>query len=91
MLRNAADTIEDGIQKGNLTAVHNITTTSIESAVRSSNASSERDTVDIIAYSEREEQVRFTASFEKVSNRNGTFLELNPLDDIRGYKLGEVS
>ena len=49
------------------------------------NASSEVDAAGITAISERGEQAETTASLEKVTDRNNTFLYLNVNDKTRGY------
>ena len=69
----------------------NSITPSTELAVRSMNASSGRDAACVTTISERREQVSVTATFEKVSDKNNMFHELNVSDETREYFLDRVS
>ena len=60
-LANIVDRVEDRIQNAILTAIDNIIAPKIEIAIRSINASSERDAASVSVNSEREEQVGIIA------------------------------
>ena len=90
-MNNIVDTIEDRIQNAILTAIDNIITPTIELAVSSIKASSERDVASFWAFSERGEHRGITASFESISERNNTFHELNVNDETRGNVLVELN
>ena len=79
------DTLEVKIQYAILTAIDNFITPRIELAVTLINVSYGRDTANVTANSECGERIGITASFEKVSEKNNTFHELNMNDETRGY------
>ena len=78
---NIADKVEDRIQNAISIAIDDIITPRIELAVRSINAPSRRDAASVSANSERGECIGITASFEYVSERDNTFIELNGNDE----------
>ena len=55
--------------------MNDITTPTIELAVKSMNASSRRDIASVMANSEREEQPGVITTFEKASERNDIFYD----------------
>ena len=62
----------------------------IELAIRSVNASSERDATSVMANSERGEHIGITAPFENVSEKNVTLHVFNTNDETRNNILDEV-
>ena len=83
---NIVDTVEDRIQNAILTAIGSDFTPKIELAVRSKNASIERD-----ANSELGERIGITPFFENVFERNNTLHLLNTNDETRNNIPDEVS
>ena len=77
------ETGEDRIQNLILTATDFIDTPRIELAVRSRNASSERNVASVIGNLEQGEGTRIAASFENVPERKHTLHELNANDETR--------
>ena len=90
-MNNIIDTVEDRIQNAILTAIDNIATPKIELAIRSINASSERDMTSESANSERRERVGINASFENASRNNDTLDVSNVNDETRHNIPDEVS
>ena len=92
-MSRTVDTVEDRIQEAILTAIDNILIyyPRIQLAVRSINASSRQDVTSVTANSKRGKRIRFTASFENVSERNNTLPVLNTNDDSRKNIPDEVS
>ena len=90
-MSNIVDTVEDRIQNAILTAVDNIVTPKIESAIRSINASSGRDATSVSASSERREHVGINASFENASGNDNTLGVSNVNDETRHDIPDEVS
>ena len=84
-------TVEDRIQSTILSAIDSIITPKIKLAIRSKNASSERDATSVMASSEREENIRVTASFVNLSEKNNTLHVLNTNDETRNKNPDEVS
>ena len=82
---NFVGTVESRIQNAILTAIDNIITPRIELAVRSRNASSERDAASVTVNSERGKDTGITASFETVSDteRNNAFHQMITNDETR--------
>ena len=70
-------TVEDTNRNAPSTTIDNNITPRIELTVRSINGSSGRDAISVTANSERSERAGITAFFEKVSENNKTFHELN--------------
>ena len=64
------DTVEDRIQNAILTTIDNIVAPIKELAIRSLNASSERDVTSVTANSERGEHVGINVFFENASESN---------------------
>ena len=71
-MSNIVDTVEDRKQNAILTATENIVAPKIELAIRSLNASSERDATSVSANSERRDHVGIGTSFENASGINNT-------------------
>ena len=90
-MSNIVDTVEDRIQNAILTAIGNIVAPKIEIAIRSINASSERDATSVSANLERKEGVGINASFENASKNNGTLDVSNVNDETRHTIPDEVS
>ena len=90
-MKNIIDTVEDRIQNAILTAIDNIVTPKIEIAIRSINASSERDVTSVSSNSERRERVWINASFENASRNNDTLDVFNVNDESRNNIPDEVS
>ena len=90
-MSNIVDTVEDRIQNATLTAIDNIVTPKIELAIRSINASSERDATCVTANSEGREHVGINASFETASENNNMQQVLNGNDETRNNIPDEVS
>ena len=91
---NIVDIIEDLIQNPILTAIDNIITPKIELALKSINASSDRDAATVIANSDRGEHIRITSSIGNVSEKNNTFHKLKANDETQGnisHKVSELS
>ena len=88
---NIVDTIEQRIQNAILTGIDSIITPEIELAIRSVKAYSGQDATSVIAFSERGEHIRITASFETVSGRISTLHVLNTNDETRNNIPDEVS
>ena len=88
---NIVDTGNDRIKNGIVTSIDTNFTPRIELAVRSLNAFSGRDPINVTANSERGKRVRITASFEKISKRNNTLHVLNTNDETRKFISDEVS
>ena len=88
---NVVETFEDRIQNATLAAVENFITLRVESAVRSTNASSGRNAANVAANLERGEQVGITTCFENISDRIDTFHKLNMTVETRGCNPNEVS
>ena len=84
---NVVDAVEGRIENAILTAIDNTITRGIEFAVRSINAFSEPNAASFTANSEHWEHTGGTASFEKVSDRNNTFHELNRMKRLEGTSL----
>ena len=82
-MSNIVVTIEDKIQNASLTAIENIVAPKIELAIRSKNASSERDVISVAANSERGEHVGINASFENASGYNNILHVPNVNDETR--------
>ena len=78
---NIVNTVDDRIQNGSLTTIDNIITPVIELAVRSVNASSGLNAINITANLERGRRIGITASFENVSERINTLHVLNTIDE----------
>ena len=85
------DTVEDGIQKANLTAIDSIITAKIKLAVMLMNASSGRDATSVLVNSEPWERIGVTVPFENVSERNITLHVLNTNVETRNNIPEEVS
>ena len=90
-MRNTVDTVEDRIQNAILTAIGNIVAPKTELAIRSINASSERDVTSMIAHSERGEHAGINTSFENASGNNNTLHVSNVNDETRNNISDEVS
>ena len=90
-MSNIVDTVEDRIQNAILTAIENIVAPKIELAIRSINASSERDATSVSANLERKERVGINAFFENASKNNGTLDVSNVNDETRHNISDEVS
>ena len=90
-MNNIVDTVEDRIQNAILAAIDNIIAPKIELAIKSINASSERDVTSVTANSERGERVGINASFENASENNNTLRVPNVSDETRLYIPDEVS
>ena len=88
---NIIVTVKDRIQNAILTAIDNIVAPKIELAIRSINASSERDLTSVSANSERREQVEINTSFENASGNNNTLGVSNVNDETRHNIPDEVS
>ena len=82
-MNNIVDTVEDRIQNAILAAIDNIITPKIELAIRSINASSERDVTSVSAHSERREYTGINASLENASVNNDTLGVTNINDETR--------
>ena len=82
-MSNFVHTVEDRIQNPILTAAVNNFTPKFELAVKSKNASSERDATSVTANSDRGEGIGISAFFENVFERNNTFHELNANEETR--------
>ena len=87
---NIVDTGKARIQNAILTAIDKNFTPRIELAVRSSNASSERDAISVTSNSEGGKRVKITASSEKIFKRNKTIHVLNTNDETRKFIPDEV-
>ena len=90
-MSNIVDTVEDRIQKAILTAIENIVAPKNELAIRSINASSERDAASVSANSDHRERVGINASFENASKNNDTLDASNVNDETRHDNPDEVS
>ena len=82
-MNNIVDTVEDRIQNAILAAIDNIIAPKIELAIRSINASSERDVTSVSAHSERREYTGINASLENASVNNDTLGVTNINDETR--------
>ena len=82
-MNNIVDTVEDRIQNAILAAIDNIIAPKIELAIRSINASSERDATSVSALSERREYTGINASLENASVNNDTLGVTNINDETR--------
>ena len=82
-MNNIVDTVEDRIQNAILAAIDNIIAPKIELAIRSINASSEREVTSVSAHSERREYTGINASLENASVNNDTLGVTNINDEIR--------
>ena len=80
---NIVDTVEDRIQSAILTAIDNIVAPKIELAIRSINASSGRDAINVNVNSERGEHVGKGAPFEYASENNNALYISNVNDETR--------
>ena len=87
----SVDTVEDTIQNVILTAIDSIISPEIELAIRSTDASSERDATSVMASSERGKHIGITAPFQNVSVRNNTLHVFNTNDETRNDIPEEVS
>ena len=74
-----------------MTAIDNIVAPKIELAIRSINASSERDVTSVTANSERGERVGINASFESASENNNIPRVSNVNDETRQNIPDDVS
>ena len=90
-MSNIVDTVEDRIQNAILTAIDNIVAPKIELAIRSINASSERDVASVSAISERREQAGIDPPFENASENNKTLGVINMNDETRHHIPDETS
>ena len=90
-MSNIVDTVEDRIQNALLAAIDKIVAPKIELAIRSINASSERDVTSVTANSERGERVGINASFENASENNDILRVSNVNDETRQNIPVEVS
>ena len=90
-MSNIVDTVEDRILNAILTAIDNIVTPKIELAIRSINASSERDATSVSASSERWEHIGINASFENASANDNTLGVSIVNDETRHDIWDEVS
>ena len=90
-MSNIVDTVEDRIQDAILTAIDNIVAPKIELAIRSINASSERDVASVSANSERREHAGIDPSFENASENNNTLVVINMNDETRHHIPDEIS
>ena len=88
---NFVDTVEGRIEIAILNAIDSIIAPKIELAVKSFNASSERNATNDTMNSERGECMRVVSLFENVSERNNTLHELNTNDETRNNIPDEVS
>ena len=82
-MNNIVDTVEDRIQNAILAAIDNNIAPKIELAIRSINASSERDVTSVSAHSERREYTGINASLENASVNNDLLGVTNINDEIR--------
>ena len=90
-MNNIVDTVEDRIQNAILTTIDNNVAPEIELAIRSIDASSERDATSVTANSEGGEHVGINASFEDASGNNNV-LHVSNVNDETGHDiLDEVS
>ena len=80
-MNNIVDTVGDRIQNAILAAIDNIIAPKIELAIRSINASSERDVTSVSAHSERREYTGINASLENASVNNDTLGVTNINDE----------
>ena len=91
VMGNIVDTVEDRIQNAILTAIDNIVAPKIELAIRSINASSERDATSVTANSVRGEHVGISAFFENASENNNVIHGTKVNDENRHDSTDEVS
>ena len=82
-MSNIADTVENWIQNAILTAIENIFAPKIELAIRSKNASSERDVTSATANSELGEHLGINAPFGNASGNNNIPHVSNVNDETR--------
>ena len=85
------ETVEDKIYIPTLAAMDKIVTPKNALVFKSMNVSSGGNAAIVTANLAREEQVRITAFFENLSDRNITFYELKKTDETRGYIPYKVS
>ena len=88
---NIVYTVEDKFQNAFLTSNYGNFNRKIDLAIRSVNASSERDTTSVLANLERDEHQKFTGVFENVSEKNTTPHVFNTYDETRNESLDKVS
>ena len=84
-------TFEDRIPNTILTAFDNIITPRLELAVRSENASSERDAAIVTAILEHGEHIGISPPFRERIRKKNTLYEINAKDDIRGNNPDEAT
>ena len=89
-LGNIVDTVGESLQNAILTAIDSIITPKIVSATRSINASSGRDATNVMASSERGEDIGITAPFEMYPKGIIHYV-LNTNDETRNKIPDEVS
>ena len=91
---NIVDTVEDQVQNVISAAMDRIFTPKVDLAIRSINASSERDSTSVMGNSERGKHRGVTAPLENVSERDNTLHVKHINDETRNIiqdKLSELS
>ena len=89
-MSNIVDAVEDRFENAILTVVDSIVVPKIELAIRSKNASSERDATSVTANSERGEPIGITVPFENAFENNNVLHISNVIDETRNIIPGEV-